>query len=298
MKLFQNMKIGKKLAVGFGIVLVLLVGLALFAIYTALKIDGNYTYLIDYPDTRRVLWTQTETETQLIRRSVSHAGFFFGTPEGDQNIDDMEATIAESFTDLNNTFSALRTSLENDVKKTEAERATLLAEVDECQSLSEQWSTGMVTPIINALRDGDIALARSLFTENSTLATKLIEQIEAHMSVSATVAADMNVATTASSMSSVGLFALIAFVTLIIGIVLALLITGAITKPVNRLMQLVHQIADGNLNVNLDRANIAKDEIGMLTAEVAKLIDTILLIVTSFEDLSAKFKAGDIEAKA
>jgi methyl-accepting chemotaxis protein len=55
----------------------------------------------------------------------------------------------------------------------------------------------------------------------------------------------------------------------------AMFISGAVNKPISRLVHLVEDVVDGNLNVNVNYAALSKDEVGILTADVYKLIETI-----------------------
>lgn len=52
MNLYANLKTGVKLAVGFGLIIALVGALAAYAVMTASRIDANYSYLIDYPQSR------------------------------------------------------------------------------------------------------------------------------------------------------------------------------------------------------------------------------------------------------
>jgi CHASE3 domain sensor protein len=74
MRWFSNARIGMKLIIGFSLVLVVMLGIVGFAIYTADKIDAEYSYVEEFPLQRRVLWADAETQYFHIRRAVSHGG--------------------------------------------------------------------------------------------------------------------------------------------------------------------------------------------------------------------------------
>ena len=63
----------------------------------------------------------------------------------------------------------------------------------------------------------------------------------------------------------------------VIGVLGVILILRKI-RPVNGLSKLVNDISDGNINVNIDRSKISKDEVGTLTRGLCSLIDTLRLI--------------------
>ena len=58
-------------------------------------------------------------------------------------------------------------------------------------------------------------------------------------------------------------------------------------SPIRKLMSLLNDVANGNMNVNIDRTGISKDEIGMLTKDIYGLVDVIKSIV---KDLSIVHK--------
>ena len=67
---------------------------------------------------------------------------------------------------------------------------------------------------------------------------------------------------------------------LIICIVMLLLITAKIVKPVNQVARLVSEVTAGNMNVDIVRTGIKKDEIGLLTHDIYSLVDVIKLILS------------------
>jgi methyl-accepting chemotaxis protein len=66
--------------------------------------------------------------------------------------------------------------------------------------------------------------------------------------------------------------------------------------PIKKVVQTLGDVADGKLNVNIDRSKISKDEIGALTRSTYELIDTIKEIVQDLERMEREFNVvGDFE---
>ncbi|MCL2171687.1 MAG: cache domain-containing protein, partial [Defluviitaleaceae bacterium] len=63
-------------------------------------------------------------------------------------------------------------------------------------------------------------------------------------------------------------------------------------KPLDELRGTVKEVAAGNVAVNIDRAKINTDEIGMLTYDMANLVDTIKNLVDDFEKMTKEHLAG------
>ncbi|MCL2833661.1 MAG: ATP-binding protein, partial [Treponema sp.] len=62
-------------------------------------------------------------------------------------------------------------------------------------------------------------------------------------------------------------------------IIMLLLITSGIVKPVNRLADLVSEVTHGNINVNFNNTGALNDEVGFLTHDIHLLVDVIKSIL-------------------
>ncbi|MCL2204295.1 MAG: methyl-accepting chemotaxis protein [Defluviitaleaceae bacterium] len=60
-------------------------------------------------------------------------------------------------------------------------------------------------------------------------------------------------------------------------------------KPLDTLSRTVKDVAGGNINVNINRANLPKDEIGALTQDVCALVDIIKHIVTDLTNTYSEY---------
>jgi len=79
-------------------------------------------------------------------------------------------------------------------------------------------------------------------------------------------------------------------------ILLAIFIPSSILKPIKQLVELVSDVSKGNVNVNIDRSNISKDEIGVLVRDVHGLVDVIRSVVDDLAKFEQMYSVdGDIE---
>ncbi|MCL2852240.1 MAG: methyl-accepting chemotaxis protein [Defluviitaleaceae bacterium] len=86
---------------------------------------------------------------------------------------------------------------------------------------------------------------------------------------------------------------------IIIGIVSAVMAAAAVLylitaslKPLEGITRSVKKVADGNLNVNLSKADISKDEIGTLTLDIISLVDTISNLTKDLEYTTSRQMQG------
>ena len=84
-----------------------------------------------------------------------------------------------------------------------------------------------------------------------------------------------NAATQARIAGTIFAGAAIGFTGLAAAIFILLFITSKITKSVSTLMNTVSEVSRGNININVNRRNVPKDEIGKLTLDIYELIDVI-----------------------
>ena len=82
---------------------------------------------------------------------------------------------------------------------------------------------------------------------------------------------------------------ILAIVGLVIAAVLMFFLIMRSLKPLENLMVVVEDVTAGKLNVNIDKANLPKDEIGALTHNVCGLIDVINNIVYDFTNMHKEY---------
>ena len=97
------------------------------------------------------------------------------------------------------------------------------------------------------------------------------------------------IATTSSQIRNIFLIAMFGIV--IVSIAMFQLIK-IILKPVGVLAKNIEDVANGNININIDRSKITYDEIGMLTSDVCNLVDVLKGII---DDLAAVAHKNIIE---
>jgi methyl-accepting chemotaxis protein len=70
-------------------------------------------------------------------------------------------------------------------------------------------------------------------------------------------------------------------------------------KPINGLMQLVDDVKNGKMNININRENLKKDEIGMLTSDMYDLVEVVRAIVQDLTKIDHEYnKLGKLKYRA
>ncbi|MCL2840750.1 MAG: methyl-accepting chemotaxis protein [Defluviitaleaceae bacterium] len=101
---------------------------------------------------------------------------------------------------------------------------------------------------------------------------------------------------------SVSIFDTLVLVFTILFAILSIVGVGIILRkisPISKVVSILGDVANGNMNVNIDRSNISKDEIGELTRYTYNLANTIKDLVQDITLVNHEFhERGNIEYKA
>ncbi|MCL2398359.1 MAG: cache domain-containing protein [Defluviitaleaceae bacterium] len=93
----------------------------------------------------------------------------------------------------------------------------------------------------------------------------------------------------------VALLILIGIVGIVVAAVLMYFLIAKSLKPLTTLSKIVEDVSSGNINVNIDRSNLPKDEIGVLTYDVSILVDVIKTMVDDLSSVHTEYvKLGHI----
>jgi len=81
----------------------------------------------------------------------------------------------------------------------------------------------------------------------------------------------------------------------LIGILAAIVISRNISIPINKVVESLNAVGKGNLNVNINRGDVSKDEAGILTRDVIVVIDEIRDILDDLAKANHEYiKVGNI----
>lgn len=237
------MSIKKKLFLSFGTILLILIGLSIYAIIAMTKIDNDYTFVLD----DRV---HKVVEASKIQNATSLQGVYIRSYVLRQDNSDLENLTAQQKI-VNETIATLEPLFNT---------AQMQAEF---QIIKEQQAhyTEHVEEIIRLVRNGRTDDAYTVLFEEAVPANRAIhdsitnivdfQNEEMHMTSKETTET-ANLATT--------LLIVIALIGVILAAVLAVIITRGITIPLNRLTTAANIISTGDLREKDIEVN-TKDEI-------------------------------------
>jgi len=299
MKSYRNLSIGAKLMTGFGFVIILLIVLVLYSIFTAYQIDAEYTYALDYPNERLKLWLIVKNDYNEALRALSHMGDFAGSNDAESNIRAQINIIDNSLDDIKASLELVRASANDDPQLEPSDRTDIIKMVDDVENHISEWRQDVAAPVEQANLNGERATVAQIITQFESLTQSVFEDIDADTERAKQAAETVSENETKRAHNMIVLMIALSVAGIFIAGVLALVITNSIKKPVSRLVSLVNDVSSGKINVNTDSKFLTKDEIGVLTADVYALIDTIKGFLNDFAKLAHELNiVGDIEYRA
>lgn len=281
------MNIGKKLFGSFGIVIVILIFLSIFSVIKMTEIDKDYSFLIE----DRVYKV---TELSEIQNATSLQGLYIRSYVLRQDSADLEnlttqrETIAEKIGEIEGLFRT-------------ADMQEQINTLKENQALYNDY----VSQVIDYIDNDEFEKANNMLFEFAVPANRSIQQtINSIVDFQKEQMHTTSDETTASAKISKTLMITISVIGILLASCLAIFITLNITRPLHRLTNAAHVIANGDLREE-DVHVKTKDEIGELAAafnamkaSLSSLISNVSLNVSSTTAASEQLASSTDEVSA
>ena len=293
--MFRNMKLSRKMILGFGFMIITMLFIAVMSSNGKSRMQQDAAYVIAGPFERYIIIRGVEREildSQRLRNRVSMYGLMPAINQG--LIDQQVASFRNNRVEIERLIAEYRHTVDYiNTDSAEARRASHLM-VDDLVRLMDDYFI-LAGDLIAAAREGNVVEIYAL-TERSNIAVS-----ELNVPLGQLINSSINNIST----SSVDLEAYASTVTLqtwvaaiagiVIGTIIATLITKNITSSVKKLSVLVKDVANGKVNVNMDKNNLTTDEIGHLTSDMYELVDVVKGLVTDITTAHHEYlKVGDM----
>ena len=280
---------------GFAIVLLFALGLAVYGIISMNTIADNYQRILDNPNARFILVEEIDMVVTNTRHYAALVSLHTGDIESISRFEGYINEYRELLTVLANEF---RENLNNDPVMLLSAKNERNDELNHLVNMIYGYMNNQVNPIIAAARANDMDLAVELIyaslivnDEVNAVFYDLFNNISTYLEL----ARENN---TISRQNTMRNMILVSVITLIVGIVIAVVITKIITKPITTIVGVVKDVSRGNLNVNMDKKNLTNDEIGLLTQDVYGLIDVVKDVVDDVNEMYNQYiVVGNISFK-
>ena len=281
--MFKNMKIGMKLGLGFGVVLTLLLLLGGISVSKITLLGKDISSLADdkWPKAERAF--EIKGQINLVARALRNSLL-----TNDAAIQEKElARVSEAREAVNKHLEELTKTVRSDTGK-----GLLKALVDSRAQYAEQQK--VLLGLIEAnKKDAAVAMLFGKFREVQTAYFAAVDNLVDHQ---AKDMARIGSESYAEAGMAVKLVMGISIVALLIGGIIAWMVTRSITKPVSACTEAAKKIAAGNTDVILDTSG--HDETGMLQVAMHKMVEAINALVTDAKMLGVAAVDGNLATRA
>lgn len=262
---------------GFGLLLIIIIITAGYGIVNSVNLITNFYSMQNYPIQRYNYLNYKETEIMNLRRIVAMMAFYSGEPavlrrQRDEALDTKNR--------INVLFNDYRENLTSDlimVNDDEALRSTL-DRLDRLYALIVRYVDEVIEGIyLSALADDRnqvllfIGEGANIYNEISTLYT--ISRNTAYQTLE-----DLNETILMFSIVMTVILVALVIIGLIAGILVSFKIARLVTNPLQDAMEILDNVANGNFKVD-KKPNLAKDEVGLMTRDIYRLVDVIKSIL-------------------
>jgi len=290
MDILRNMKIGVKMILGFGVVIIIAGFVVILSMRQMRLVNEDMVRVQQYPGHRYTILNIMSGDLMDARRIVSVMAFRLGDHNALASLRN-EAIYGRRI--INRALDEYQGNLRADMAINPNRRNEVIRESDALRQLINRYFDEVMEGIYIVARDGIVGDAASranveyYFEMANALYAQISEMFDA-LRLAAEISMNERYDELVLQANSVRLGALAGSAFgIIAGIAIATMLTKSITKPLDKVISALRDASGGRLGINIDRANITKNETGVLTQDICVLVDTVRNIV---DDLSLMYK--------
>jgi methyl-accepting chemotaxis protein len=294
--MLKNVKIRNKLFIGFAVLLVLTIVLAIFGGNRILHVDTEYTYVMDFPMERWDILSELELDLAYADAVMNLAGMYALVEGADAQIAVQEAELRTIRARINAGLTRFERNIENDDRVVGADLSHMRRLLADYTSEVNTFFDRDVANLITAARNDDFVVARAQVDNGTATFARAMVHLNQLYEEAYTYIWSIGDILSAATWTTIYILITITAASVILGVIVAVYISGAITKPINRVLTALSDVSRGKLGVNIDKTHITGDETGELTRGVLTLVDVIRSIVDDFTVMKTKYdREGDID---
>ena len=283
MTFIQNMKIRGKLFLGFFLVLGITVFIALFGAFNLRQVDDQYSYALSFPMERYILLSELGVLFMDSRRTMNRAAMYMSDPDDPiGGINSQEAGILRLRSEIDARLARFRVNIDADPVLNNAEKAERHNAITAYERHVHHYFNYYIQGLLNAARVFDevesIRLVREgVATVNTALGYYNFLNDTAREFMEA-ISGELSAQTSRTFLMILG----VALAGVAIGVLIAMIISGMVTKPIVLLSGGLDDVAKGDLTRRLPEQG--RDEIGMASRSFNQSMDEFSKMISSIKN--------------
>ena len=263
--MFANMKIGMRLGLGFGLVLVLLSAIAFTGITRLASINEGLSDIVHDKYPKTVMAGDIKDNINQIARSMRNVLLM----DDKEKIKKELETIQESRKIIKERLDKLEEVIKSDKGK------ELLKAVTDARGVY----VGGQDNFLKLAAEGKVADAKvELLINLRPLQLAYMKAVDDLIAYQDTLMDEIGAKATADYNSARSLMIILAIASAVLGLGIAYWVTRSITKPLNEAVSVANQLAEGDMTAKIEVSR--KDETGQLLTAMQNMVANLLGIIT------------------
>ena len=296
----KNLKIAQKLALGFGLSILMTIILAALSIFSAISIDKSFIHLLDYPQKRLEALLKANNDFSVARRSLSHMSTFVELDDSQTNINQQLAAVERALDSATAEMNNFISLVQNDAAYTDAEKSARIASANEITRLKERWYNEVVLPLTRANLEGRRQDVIDIYENVSYISYELFDAVDDLYAKTEAFSIEESKRTSDSAERIIIIIIAIALIIVIVSAAFAVIISLGIVRPLSELTGFMRR-ASSTGDITLRKEDIklietyedVKDEIGQCITSSTVFIKRILEVGRIIEQVAG----GDLTAE-
>ena len=277
--------------------LVITAVIAAFGATSLLRINAEYSYVLEFPHQRYSTLRDIEVGMMNARRIMNRASMY-GSERNAQirqrEIEVQKALFLDVTDSVGVAIERFRASIVEDPRLDEETKRARLTSLSEMESAIHQF-WGVITDSMAASSVGDTNQAIEIALGASSVS--VMDTLYHHFNVLSkdvrTYMKDIDQRLISEAWQTFGILIGLSLFGILLGMVVALLIARAVALPIRKMSSALNDVANGNLNVNI-RVNTT-DETGVLAQSMQKLVGTLQALMEDMDNMADDHDKGEVD---
>ena len=289
MNFLKNVQVAGKLAIGFGLTIILLIAVAIIGISSVLTIGDGYDYVLEFPNNRLIYMQEISTDMMNFRR---FAALSFMHLEDTAGIATLSVEMYEALNSFSQSIQGFRSNTYSDTNFDIAMRDRRLSEIGEVERIGLEYYS-IIEQTFAAALTGNEAMMLSLRSDIDRLNDEFYAIFDAlYIDIhSVILSARANMASTTTD--TIVIMIILVIVATLVAVVIAFVIARGISKPVKQVASSLSDVAAGRLNVNIPE--LGKDEVGQLARSTSSLVHTLQTLMSDMDTMGVAHEKGQLD---
>ena len=297
--MIKNLKIRSKLLLGFMLLLVIVIAISIYGAISLNTTNSRYTYVLNYPLVRYSYLAEMSTVFMNARRTMNRAAMYMNDPDDPiAGINSQEAGINSLRAEMDTLLANYRRNVEDDRDLSDARKHELFTRIRSFEIAVHHYFDYYIAGLLYHARQFDDAETIRLVRQGVATVNEGLEHLNYLYTSARETMRDTGREVEARTGLDLTILIALALTGVVLGVAIALYISTIISKPIKKLEDIVSDVAEGNLNINIDKASLAQDEIGSLMLNVYGFVDTLKSIINGTVEQSKAAARGYLNTRS